>query len=153
MAARFTWQVLGVLFIVCGLFGKVGAVLSIIPEPVIGAVIVVGLGMVITVALSNIHLIDLRMPRNLMILGISLMLGMMLPTWVREHRDSINTGNITILKNIVRLNVVALLTLSLTKSRLYQVLCGGLHSYGVNRSVLDAHGVTYSSQFNLKRYL
>ena len=96
MAARFTWQVLGVLFIVCGLFGKVGAVLSIIPEPVIGAVIVVGLGMVITVALSNIHLIDLRMPRNLMILGISLMLGMMLPTWVREHRDSINTGKITI---------------------------------------------------------
>ena len=92
MAARFTWQVLGVLFIVFGLFGKVGAILSIIPEPVIGAVLVVGLGMVITVALSNIHLIDLRLPRNLMILGISLMLGMMLPTWVRHHRDTINTG-------------------------------------------------------------
>ena len=92
MAARFTWQVLGVLFIVCGLFGKVGAVLTIIPEPVIGALIVVGLGMVITVALSNVHLIDMRVPRNLMILGIAMMLGMMLPPWVKGHPGVIKTG-------------------------------------------------------------
>ncbi|KAI0222353.1 Solute carrier family 23 member 2, partial [Lamellibrachia satsuma] len=93
MAARFTWQVVGVLLIVCGLFGKVGAVLASIPEPVIGALILIGLGMIISIALSNINLIDMRVARNLMILGIAMMLGMMLPPWLEQHPGAIKTGS------------------------------------------------------------
>ena len=92
MGARYTWYVLGVLLMVCGLFGKLGAVLAIIPDPVIGGTVVVGLGMVTTVALSNVHMVDMKEPRNMMVLGVALILGMMLPRWVEEHPGVINTG-------------------------------------------------------------
>ncbi|KAK2172435.1 hypothetical protein NP493_959g01063 [Ridgeia piscesae] len=92
MGARYTWYVLGVLLMVCGLFGKLGAVLAIIPDPVIGGTVVVGLGMVTTVALSNVHMVDMKEPRNMMVLGVALILGMMLPRWVEEHPGVIHTG-------------------------------------------------------------
>ena len=99
MAARFTLQVVGVLLMVCGLFGKVGAVFASIPEPVIGALFLVGLGMIISIALSIINLIDTRVARNLIILGIAMMLGMMLPPWLEQHPGAIKTG-MCLLRNV-----------------------------------------------------
>ncbi|KAI0237705.1 Solute carrier family 23 member 2 [Lamellibrachia satsuma] len=131
MAARFTWQVLGVLFIVCGLFGKVGAVLAIIPEPVIGALIIVGLGMVITVALSNIHLIDMRVPRNLMILGIAMMLGMMLPPWVKQHPGFIKTGSVEIDQVLTVLLTTAMFVGGFIGCVLDNIVPGDLESRGI----------------------
>ena len=36
--------------------------------------------------------IDLKSPRNLAIIGIALLLGMLLPAWLKKHPNGIDTG-------------------------------------------------------------
>ena len=43
----------GVILIICGLVGKVGAVLALIPEPIIGGTLLLGLGMVASIGISG----------------------------------------------------------------------------------------------------
>ena len=38
------WQVMSLLLIIFGMFGKVGAALTTIPEPIIGGLLLIGLG-------------------------------------------------------------------------------------------------------------
>ena len=52
----------------------------------------VGLSFVVSVALTNIQFLDLNSPRNLAILGLSHMLGLMLPQWIKQNQHVINTG-------------------------------------------------------------
>jgi len=55
---------------------------------------IVGLGMLVGVALANIQFIDVKSSRNLLILGVSLMLGLMFPFWVADNPGAINTGRV-----------------------------------------------------------
>jgi xanthine/uracil permease len=43
----------GVVLIICGLIGKVGAALALIPEPIIGGTLLLGLGMVASIGISG----------------------------------------------------------------------------------------------------
>src|SRR5688572_8716668 len=97
MGSRVTWQVAGVLLMAAGVFGKFGAIVATIPDPVLGGILLVCLGMVISVGLSNIQFVDLSGGRNLMILGFSLLAGLCIPIWILENTDYINTGK---LKNL-----------------------------------------------------
>ena len=81
-----------VFLVVFAVFGKVGAALTIIPDPIMGALTTVGLGVVLSVALSNLKYVDMGSPRNCIILGVSIMLGLMVPQWLNKNKGAINTG-------------------------------------------------------------
>jgi nucleobase transporter 1/2 len=53
---------------------------------------ITSLGMVMSVGISNIRHIDATSPRNMLIIGVSLMLGMMVPTWMQQNPGIIDTG-------------------------------------------------------------
>ena len=49
-------------------------------------------GMITAVGLSNLRHVDIRKPRNMCVLGLSLLVGLALPRWVAANSSSINTG-------------------------------------------------------------
>ena len=92
MASRFTYQIASVIFVLCGVFGKIGGAMATCPDPVIGAMMIVAMGMVISVALSCLRHCDMTSVRNMMILGVSLFTGLMLPFYLTNNPGVINTG-------------------------------------------------------------
>ncbi|XP_046558677.1 solute carrier family 23 member 2-like isoform X2 [Haliotis rubra] len=48
--------------------------------------------MVVAVGLSTLQFVDLSSSRNLMVLGLALMLGMILPQWAKNNPKAIDTG-------------------------------------------------------------
>src|SRR6218665_385686 len=95
MGSRLTWQVAGGLLMAAGGFGKFGAILATIPDPVLGGILIVSIGMVVSVGLSNIQFVDLSGGRNLMILGTSLLVGITVPSWILVNATHINTGKLS----------------------------------------------------------
>lgn len=83
----------GFIFLICGLFGKVGALMTMLPDPVLGGTVVLSFGMVTSVGLSTLQFVDLSSGRNLCIIGSSLLIGLMVPRYLEENEHVINTGN------------------------------------------------------------
>jgi len=92
MASRFTFQCAGLIIMFAGIFGKFGAVLSCIPSPVLGGVSLVSFGMIVGLGLSYLGAVDLHSTRNLLITGLALIFGIMVPTWMANNPTAINTG-------------------------------------------------------------
>ena len=80
------------MFIICGVFGRFGALLSIIPEPVLGSMGIAAFGLIVAVGISFLSHCDMKSTRNLVIIGVSLMIGMILPTYLADNPDWIDTG-------------------------------------------------------------
>ena len=78
--------------VILAVFGKFGALFATIPEPIIGGVFIIMFGMVTAVGLSNLQFVDLNSTRNLFVLGFSIFIGLVVPKWVEENNDAINTG-------------------------------------------------------------
>ena len=78
--------------IISGIIGKFGAVLSLIPDPIIGGTLTVLFGMVAAAGISTLRFADLSSSRNNAILAMSFIIGMMVPTWLQSHPDAIDTG-------------------------------------------------------------
>ncbi|XP_071090776.1 solute carrier family 23 member 2-like [Haliotis cracherodii] len=93
VASRAVFITAAFITILGGVIGKFGAVFVLIPDPVIGGLGLGTLGMVIAMGVSMFRLVNLASSRNLMIIGFSLGQGLLLPIWVDNNRDSINTGN------------------------------------------------------------
>ena len=83
---------MGLLFILFGVIGKIGAVFITVPYPVVGGMMVINFGVLIGVMLSNLQLIDLDSTRNLAIIGISMLLSLIFPYWIETTPDAIDTG-------------------------------------------------------------
>jgi nucleobase transporter 1/2 len=91
-ASRRVFIYAGFIFIICGLFGKVGAIFTMLPDPVLGGTVVLSFGMVTAVGLSTLQFVDLSSGRNLCIIGSSLLIGLMVPRYLAENKDAIKTG-------------------------------------------------------------
>lgn len=94
VASRRVFQLVGVIYILMGLFGKLGAVFTTIPYCVIGGIQMVYFGSLIGVVLTNLQNMDLASTRNVSIIGISLLMGVALPEWFRNNSQVFNTGYI-----------------------------------------------------------
>lgn len=94
MASRRVFQVAGVTLLLSGIIGKFGAVLTLIPDPIIGGTLTVVFGMVGAVGISVLQFMDMSSTRNLTILALSMILGLMVPQWLLTHPNSINTGKV-----------------------------------------------------------
>ncbi|KAK3095707.1 hypothetical protein FSP39_017881 [Pinctada imbricata] len=93
VASRRVFQVAGLILLLGGIIGKFGAALTLIPDPIIGGTLTVVFGMVAAVGISTLQFIDLTSTRNLTILAISLILGLMVPEWMASNKNAIKTGS------------------------------------------------------------
>ena len=59
--------------------GKFGAILATLPKPVVGAMFVGLFGMIASVGLSNLQIVNLNNSRNLFIIGLSFFAGLSVP--------------------------------------------------------------------------
>ena len=83
---------MSVLMMIFGLFGKFTGVLASLPDPIIGGSCLVGIGLVISVGISQLHRVDVGAVRNQMALGMAIMLGIMVPKYIKETPSVIRTG-------------------------------------------------------------
>lgn len=83
-------QLAGLFLIVLGVLTKFGAILATIPDALVGGVLASSMAMVGGVALATVQQVDLSIPRNMAILGMSIMTGMIVPLYFERHR--VNTG-------------------------------------------------------------
>jgi len=73
--------------IICGaiamlfipIIGKFGAALATLPQPIVGAMFVALFGMIASVGLSNLQIVNMSNSRNLFIIGISFFAGLSIP--------------------------------------------------------------------------
>lgn len=93
VASRRVFQVVGLLYVLFALLNKLGAFFMTIPYCVLGGIQIIIAGIFIGVVLSNLQHVDLKSTRNLAIIGISLLLGLMLPYWKEQNQDGIGTGS------------------------------------------------------------
>ncbi|CAI5448240.1 unnamed protein product [Caenorhabditis angaria] len=94
VTSRITMQTAGIMLIVAGTFSKFAAFLAMIPEPVIGGVLAIGVCMINGVTYSNLQTVDLRLSRNLTIMGIAVIMGCVIPLHFETY--PLQTGNKTI---------------------------------------------------------
>lgn len=97
VASRRVFQVFGLIFILCSILGKFGACFITLPDAVLGGTTLVGIGIFIGLVLSNMQYIDMGSTRNLAIIGISILVGLMIPYWTKNNSDFIDTGNSTLI--------------------------------------------------------
>ncbi|CAC5404080.1 Solute carrier family 23 member 2 [Mytilus coruscus] len=93
VASRRVFQVAGLILLIGGIIGKFGAVLTLIPDPIIGGTLTIVFGMVVAVGISVLQFIDFSSTRNLTVLAISMILGLMIPQWLSENTSAIDTGS------------------------------------------------------------
>nr|XP_015208735.1 PREDICTED: solute carrier family 23 member 1-like isoform X2 [Lepisosteus oculatus] len=82
----------GILMIVMGTFGKIGAIFTTIPTPVIGGMFLVMFGVISAAGVANLQYADMNSSRNLFIFGFSMFSGLVIPNWINKHPMAIETG-------------------------------------------------------------
>jgi uracil-xanthine permease len=75
------------VMLVIPIIGKFGAILATLPMPVVGAMFVGLFGMIASVGLSNLQIVNLNNSRNLFIIGLSFFAGLSVPFWFTPHYD------------------------------------------------------------------
>ncbi|MCF7943814.1 MAG: purine/pyrimidine permease [Spirochaetia bacterium] len=79
VASRRVIKAGAVLMLILPMFGKFGAVLSTLPEPVVGAMFVAMFGLIAAVGISNLQFVNMNNSRNLFIIGIAFFSGLSFP--------------------------------------------------------------------------
>ena len=83
---------MSIMLVLLGIFGKLTGAIATLPDPVVGGVAMLSLGLVISVGISQLHAVDLEATRNQMALGMALLLGIMIPSYLQSNPGMINTG-------------------------------------------------------------
>lgn len=96
VASRWVFVTVGLLYMLFGVIGKFSAVFIAIPEPVLGGALICITGVFIGVILSNLSEISLKSTRNMAIIGISLLFGVMVPRYIEMYPEDIKTDNMTL---------------------------------------------------------
>uniref|UniRef100_A0A672ZTX2 Zgc:110789 n=1 Tax=Sphaeramia orbicularis TaxID=375764 RepID=A0A672ZTX2_9TELE len=86
----------GVLMVLMGVFGKVSAVFTTIPSPVIGGMFMVMFGVISAAGVSNLQYADMNSSRNIFIFGFSMFVGLVIPNWILKNPKTIATGVVEI---------------------------------------------------------
>jgi len=92
VAARFVWLLAGTICVLAGVFGKVGALLATIPEPVVGGLLIINLGLVFSSGIAGLAEVDMALPRNRVILGIAFLLGIAMPISMTTYPEDFKSG-------------------------------------------------------------
>lgn len=79
VASRRVVRAGALVMLVIPIIGKFGALLATLPQPVVGAMFLALFGMIASVGLSNLQIVNLNNSRNLFIIGISFFSGLSVP--------------------------------------------------------------------------
>lgn len=79
VASRRVIRAGAVIMLILPMFGKFGAALATLPQPVIGAMFVAMFGLISAVGLSNLQFTNLNNSRNLFIVGLAFFSGLSFP--------------------------------------------------------------------------
>jgi solute carrier family 23 (nucleobase transporter), member 1 len=79
VASRRVIRAGAVIMLILPMFGKFGASLATLPQPVIGAMFVAMFGLIAAVGLSNLQFTNLNNSRNLFIVGLAFFAGLSFP--------------------------------------------------------------------------
>ncbi|EDO43780.1 predicted protein [Nematostella vectensis] len=86
--------------LVMGVVGKVGALFTTIPDPIVGGVFLVMFGMITAVGISNLQYVDMTSARNMFIVGVSIVAGMAIPFSLKAmfeaDKNLIQTGSMEV---------------------------------------------------------
>ncbi|KAL7635311.1 UNVERIFIED_CONTAM: hypothetical protein RMT77_014378 [Armadillidium vulgare] len=93
VASRRVIQVAAILMLICGICTKFTSIFISVPNPVVGGVFIIMFGVIASIGLSNLQVIDLNSSRNIFILGVSLFIGLAIPEWLENNPGSIETGS------------------------------------------------------------
>lgn len=93
VGSRRVVQYGGLIMIFFGLISKFGAVFLTIPQPIVGGFYCVLFGLIAAVGLSNLQFVDMNSSRNLFILGFSMFIALVVPQWLEQNGEAINTGS------------------------------------------------------------
>lgn len=146
VASRYVVLLGAAALVVLGLIGKIGAIIASIPVPIVGGVYLALFGLIAAVGLSNLKRADMDSQRNLMIVGFTLFMGLVVPSYFSGLDAEWNLWGIDWLTEIVRsvgssgISVAALLGLFLDN-----VIPGtdaerGIGAYDVILPPEDMHG-------------
>lgn len=86
------FQVLAIQLVMCAIIGKLGAVFVTIPYPVLGGSGILSFGLFLGVIMSYLQFTDMNSPRNLAVVGVAMLTGLMVPNWVKTNSEVIKTG-------------------------------------------------------------
>jgi xanthine/uracil permease len=87
VASRRVVRCGAVVMLFIPIIGKFGALLATLPQPVVGAMFVGLFGMIASVGLSNLQIVNLNNSRNLFIIGLSFFAGLSVPFYFTPHFD------------------------------------------------------------------
>lgn len=79
VASRRVVRCGAVLMLFIPIIGKFGAILATLPKPVVGSMFVGLFGMIASVGLSNLQIVNMNNSRNLFIIGLSFFAGLSVP--------------------------------------------------------------------------
>lgn len=82
----------GVIMLIQGVFGKLGAIFILVPDPIVGGMFLIMFGMITAFGISALQHVDLKSSRNLYIIGVSLFFPLVLCPWMQKHPGLISTN-------------------------------------------------------------
>ncbi|GAA6224510.1 solute carrier family 23 member 1-like [Lates japonicus] len=82
----------GIFMILMGMLGKIGAVFTTIPIPVIGGMFLIMFGVITAAGISNLQSTDMNSSRNIFVFGFSMFCALVIPHWILENPGFIATG-------------------------------------------------------------
>ncbi|XP_008286187.1 solute carrier family 23 member 1-like [Stegastes partitus] len=82
----------GLLMILIGMLGKIGAIFTTIPTPVLGGMFVVMFGVISAAGISNLQYVDMNSSRNVFVFGFSMFSALVIPNWIVKNPGYLETG-------------------------------------------------------------
>uniref|UniRef100_A0A3Q3VVH2 Solute carrier family 23 member 1 n=1 Tax=Mola mola TaxID=94237 RepID=A0A3Q3VVH2_MOLML len=82
----------GVCMILMGMLGKIGAIFTTIPTPVVGGMFMVMFGVITAAGISNLQSTDMNSSRTIFIFGFSMFSALSIPNWIMKNPGFLQTG-------------------------------------------------------------
>ncbi|XP_077949701.1 solute carrier family 23 member 1 isoform X3 [Gasterosteus aculeatus] len=92
VGSRVVILVSGVFMILMGMLGKIGAIFTTIPTPVMGGMFLIMFGVITAAGVSNLQSTDMNSSRNIFVFGFSMFTALVIPNFITKNPDLLQTG-------------------------------------------------------------
>lgn len=100
VASRYVCIVAGVLLILIGVVGKLGAFLAEIPRVILGSVYLTAFGILVMTGLELVLKAKVNISRNQILIGTSLLLGLSMPSYFKENPVELENTSLKVFINV-----------------------------------------------------
>lgn len=100
VASKFVCIIAGVLLLVIGIVGKLGAFLAEIPRVILGSVYLIAFGILTMTGLELVLKAKINVSRNQVLIGTSLLLGLSMPSYFKDNPIEIENTSLMVFINV-----------------------------------------------------